>query len=1175
MQLAVYISQLALHGFKSFANKERLAFGQGVTAVVGPNGCGKTNIVDAVRWVLGEQKTRMLRSARLDDIIFNGSDAKKPLSVCEVSLTVHNNRGMLPVEYDDVEITRRVFRNGESEYMINRTACRLKDIHNLFVDTGMGADAYSVIELKMIEDILSENADDRRRMFEEAAGINKYRHQRRATILKLESTKGDLDRVSDIISEVEKNVHGLQLQMKRYKRHALFIEKLQEKEIKLAALKRGNILKELDPLRNEVGSFTNQRSSKLDQEKGREEILQKLRSAYEEQRTELEKIQTEIDAFSEERQLSSNRILVLSEQERGAAGTIERLGVERTEGERKKEAHHQKIEELEAEKVGLDPIIISVTEEYESLKTLFEKSDLTYSEARKRLDTLASEELEQLKKLNDMRSLRERTAEIVDEKSEHLTSLEKKSEDHESQNSDLKTEQKSLIKEREFSESNVAEKKHNLNEVESQITKLRTEKHETTLEYHRILNRVETLESQLQFYREVVEKGEGYPGGTRYVLSHREEFGAILGTVADLLEVKADYRLGIEAALGPVSRSLVCETKDEALELVSRLSEENLGRVWIIPLDAIPAPTLLEEGIPAGVDAATVVSCDSRLQPLVDFFLKGTPIVKNGEEARECVSAAGISMNVVDLEGNLYAGSGLIMSRESGSETGILGRKEKIESLDREISDLVKKSEVVKLSIDNAGEEIDETEENHNTLSSALRDAMDKLIKIENEINRVEFAIFQNLELQQATTHEIISVRSDLLNFQKSLDNLIPLLKKEEEKLATFRTKMNDAKTVLETAQSDRDTRSLELQDHRVQLVSLESKQENLQFRVKASKEAITEIDHRAVAMKEEIVGFRAQIEEMKSDKSEAEKNNEELSGKLKKTISMKNLKDDTSRDTYRQIEEAERQIREEQREREQQAEEMKRIELKIADHEGELRRIEERILEKYGSKVPKSVEIEGSENDIALEIDRIERSIERIGPINMAVKDEYEEENSRLGFLQRQQTDLLESEEKLLETMTKIDTAARTQFLKTFDRIRDNFKKTFTMFFEGGECDLELKNDEDPLEADISILAKPPGKHTRNLRMLSSGEKALTAISLLFAIYLVKPSPFCILDEVDAPLDDHNIGKFTRVLEKFSDQTQFIIVTHNKLTMEAAKYLYGVTMVQSGVSKIVSVQLD
>ena len=248
----MYISELAIHGFKSFANKERLSFGEGVTAVVGPNGCGKTNIVDAVRWVLGEQKTRMLRSARLNDIIFNGSDAKKPLSVCEVSLTVHNNRGMLPVEYDDVEITRRIFRNGESEYMINRNSCRLKDIHNLFVDTGMGADAYSVIELKMIEDILSENADDRRRMFEEAAGINKYRQQRRATLLKLDSTKGDLDRVNDIINEVEKKVQGLQLQMKRYKRHAKIIDKVKEKEINLASIKNQNIYNELDPLRKSL-----------------------------------------------------------------------------------------------------------------------------------------------------------------------------------------------------------------------------------------------------------------------------------------------------------------------------------------------------------------------------------------------------------------------------------------------------------------------------------------------------------------------------------------------------------------------------------------------------------------------------------------------------------------------------------------------------------------------------------------------------------------------------------------------------------------------------------------------------------------------------------------------------------------------------------------------------------
>tara|TARA_Y100000590_G_scaffold273203_1_gene306720 strand:+ start:6548 stop:10063 length:3516 start_codon:yes stop_codon:yes gene_type:complete len=1171
----VYISELALHGFKSFANKERLAFGEGVTAVVGPNGCGKTNIVDAVRWVLGEQKTRMLRSTRLDDIIFNGSDAKKPLSVCEVSLTVHNNRGMLPVEYNDVEITRRVFRNGESEYMINRTTCRLKDIHNLFVDTGMGADAYSVIELKMIEDILSENADDRRRMFEEAAGINKYRHQRRATLLKLESTKGDLDRVSDIISEVEKKVHGLQLQMKRYKRHALLVEKLKDKEIDLTAIKRDSIVNELRPLRKEVGAFTSQRSSKLDQEKGREKVLQKLRSTYQEQRGELEKIQSEIGAFSEERQMSSNRILVLSEQARGAEQTIERLSAERSEGERKKEAHHQRIEELKAEAAGLVPRIDSVTKEYETLKASFDKSEASYKEARERLDSLASEELEHLKKLNDTHSLRERTSETVDEKSEHLAELEKRSETYEAHNSEFKEKQKALIKKRKETESDVAEKKRHLDEVEEEISKLRTEKHETTLEYHRIFNRVETVESQLQFYREVVEKGEGYAGGTRYVLNHRDQFDTVLGTVAELLEVEPNYRLAVEAALGPVSQSLVCETKDQALELVSRLSDHNLGRVWIIPLDAIPLPFSSDDGVPMGIEAASVVSCESRYQSIVDFFLKATPIVKNNEELNKCVSHDGSLLDVVDLAGNLYAGSGLIMSHESSDETGVLGRKEKIESLDEEIGKLVKKSEQVKVTIDAAGKKLDQVEENHDRLSSALRIAMDQLIKTENEINRIEYSISQNFEQQQATTHEIVSLRSDLLNYQKSLDNLIPALNKQEEKLTTFRSKTSEAKALLEKAAGERESRNQDLQDHRIQLVSLESKQENLQFRVKASKDAISEIDKREMAIEDETATIRTNIDEMKSEKSEAEKTNEALSAKLKKSLSMKNLKDDAFRETYRQIEEAERQIREDQRKREDQAEEMKRLELRIADYEGDLRRLEERISEKYGSKIPQTAETKISESDLELEIDRIERSIERIGPINMAVKNEFQEENSRLGFLQRQQTDLLESEQRLLETMTKIDTAARTQFFETFENIRENFKKTFTMFFEGGDCELELKGDDDPLEADITILAKPPGKHTRNLRMLSSGEKALTAISLLFAIYLVKPSPFCILDEVDAPLDDNNIGKFTRVLEKFSEQTQFIIVTHNKLTMEAAKYLYGVTMAQSGVSKIVSVQLD
>ena len=1171
----MYISELAIHGFKSFANKERLSFGEGVTAVVGPNGCGKTNIVDAVRWVLGEQKTRMLRSARLNDIIFNGSDAKKPLSVCEVSLTVHNNRGMLPVEYDDVEITRRIFRNGESEYMINRNSCRLKDIHNLFVDTGMGADAYSVIELKMIEDILSENADDRRRMFEEAAGINKYRQQRRATLLKLDSTKGDLDRVNDIINEVEKKVQGLQLQMKRYKRHAKIIDKVKEKEINLASIKNQNIYNELDPLRKKVASFSDQRNSDLNKEKGREEVLEKLRSMYEKQRAELSSIQIEIDSLSKQRQASSNQSLVLNEQKRGSEETIARLKMEKVEGGRKKEAHFKKIEELNLDSDILAPNIDSVKADYESLKTDYEKNECSYADSMKLLDSMSIEHFEQLKKLNETRSLSKRTEEYLDEKSIILNALEKRSSDYDSKNNELRVEQKSHIAKREEYQVLVDEKKKKLDLGESTFDKLRIEKNENTIEYHSIINRVETLESQLQFYREVVEKNEGYPSGTRYVLHHLDKFNTVLGTVADIIDVKEESQLAIEAALGPVSKSLVCKKREDALKIVQEVSEKNLGRICIIPLDSIPSPNNSKNIFSEELDASRVVSCNSQYNNMVEFFLKGIPIVENSVEAEEYFKNNDFIGNAVDIKGNLYTSSGMIMSHENNSTTGILGRKEKIESLDKEIGKLVKKSEKVKILIEKAEKKLGEIERDNERLSLSVQKTLDSLIKIENEITRIEYGISKNLEIQQSTTREVSSVKSDLLNYKKSLDSIIPTLKKEEKKLETLQSKLNDSKEKVELKRDLRDISSQKLQDQRVELVSLEGKQENLHYRIKASKESINEIDERSGTINDEISQLESKIKSIQSENKVAESNNKKIDIKLKKSMSVKNLKDDAFRETYVEIEQAEREIRVEHREREAKAEEIKTIELKIADYEGELRRVKEKIKDKYGIKIPSNVDSIYSEIELLNEIDSLERSLDRIGPINMAVEDEFGEENSRLGFLQRQQNDLVDSEDRLLKTMNEIDIAARSQFLETFENIQMNFKKTFSMFFEGGECDIELNIDDDPLDANINILAKPPGKHARNLRMLSSGEKALTAIALLFAIYLVKPSPFCILDEVDAPLDDNNVGKFTRVLEKFSEQTQFIIVTHNKLTMESAKYLYGVTMAQSGISKIVSVQLD
>ena len=1175
----MYISELRMQGFKSFAKKEKLHFGEGITAIVGPNGCGKTNIVDAVRWVLGEQKYSMLRGKKMEDIIFSGSESKKALGVCEVNLTVHNDKGKLPIDYTDVEITRRIFRSGESEYMINRTRCRLKDIHNLFVDTGMGAGAYSVIELKMIEDILSENTDDRRRMFEEAAGINRYKHQRRSTLLKIEATTADINRVNDIIAEVDGKVNSLRLQLKRYDRHAKLIDKLQQKELERAFFQRQEIRASLEPLVKSVEQLTRKRSIGAQGEKVHESSLEQMRLAYKSQQSELSSMQQKLDELSEGRLLANNRILVIAEQVKSAERTVERLSVEKYELQEKIGAQEFNISELEVEMQNFAPRIEEKERQYSSKRAEFEESDENYRKTEENLQRLSSHHIDHLRKLNDLRSLLERTEQSLNEKGTHLETLQSDADEAEMEKEKLAGQQKGCLNKRKDVKKSIAEERKAIEKLDDEIQTLRSVRHDLTLEFHKIANQVESLESQRQFYSEILESKEGYPSGIRHVLNHLDDYPSVLGSVADLMKVDQKYLSALEASLGLKAKYLVSQSREAAYAVLDDIREQKLGNVAIIPLDSVPQRPSRGGKPPTGkgviAQATDVIETEKSVAPLISFLFGDLTLVQDSDAAERLRKSKGFSGSIADLSGRYYESTGAISSIDSQKEVSLLGRKEKVKELDAAIDRLVSKGNKVQENVRKADEELSSSEDRHQAASGELSANIDALSEVEKEISRNEYMISQTLYALKAMTHQIVSTRQDILGLEKSSDKMTPQLYDLETQEKNYESNITSAREFLEEVKSDREERNSAIQEVRFELIGIENERETLGYRKEAARNSIDEMEKKIVHLTEETSRLKGEMVRMDNEKKGEAKRLDKLNAKYKKGISVKELKEEAFHETFREIEKTERQIREEQKEREKLGEEVKRMELQVADYGGQIELIESRIREKYRSDLPQAPVVSGSIEDLAFEIDRIERSIEKIGPINMAVKDEYGEENERLKFLQKQLTDLLRSETSLMEAMSRIDKAARNQFLETFHKIRDNFKETFKLFFDGGQSDLSLTGDDDPLEATISILARPPGKHTRNLRMLSSGEKALTAISLLFAIYLVKPSPFCILDEVDAPLDDNNISKFTKVLQKFSKDTQFIIVTHNKLTMEAAKCLYGVTMAQSGVSNIVSVKFD
>ena len=1173
----MYISEIKMHGFKSFANKEVMKLGQGITTVVGPNGCGKTNIVDAIRWVLGEQKYSVLRSGKMEDVIFNGAEGTKALGVCEVSMTVHNNSGKLPIEYNDVEIARRVYRNGDSEYYLNKTQCRLKDIMDLFLDTGMGADAYSVIELKMIEQILSETADDRRNMFEEAAGIHKYRSQRKSTIRKFDATRLDLERINDIILEVEQKVNGLLLQLKRYKRHSSLTEELKNNEINLAYLQNFRLQSEMFPIKERIKEYKYLRKSKSSQTFAYQKELNELQDNYKKQENELNEMQEYMSSLNKNREEIRNQIIVLSEKGKGALLTVDRLEREKVNNKVKIDSLKQLKLDFDKEILSIEPTIDELLEKFKLDKIKFDEIDILYKKKEKFLDELQTERWELQRKLVDDRSFYDRTNANMDEKNSSLKGLKeiifdsKKEQEKKLNNINILSKKQSSV------EDKLKEVNSNLTFIEKKQKELIIKRQDIVNEKYSIDTMISSLKGQHIFFKDLVESKEGFPEGTRYVLENSNLFNGILGTVADMFEIKEELRDALESGLGNLSHCLIADNKENAIKTLKIATVEKIGDLSIIPLKE---SSMIKVNFPQTpevdlniIRAIEVVKTSKRLIPLANYLLGSLIIVDDLNVALEKKELQNWSL--VDRNGTL-SGKDLVLKNRQVSEFGnLIGREEKLndillelENLKSNKSKLVSKFQKIELSIN----------ENKLILKNLFDERQqfsEKLLQIESDLLRerlIEEQLINKLKLAQK---EISQLENESKNLKLSIVTLKPNIKKFEKKIDSYQNKIDTAEQEILKYRSMKDEAQSLLQESRIQLIELESRKEQISFKKKSGEESKEELKQRQENLLQEIIDLKEQKEQIDHDTNLKEKKLNLSNADIQKQRSIIGLKQEIFRDTFSELEQIQLKITSDQKNKEEILENLKNLELDLSRNEQKVIAIAEKISEKYDIDLPENHIVDETEEQLEISINKIQRSLENIGPINMAVKDEHREENERLKELCNQRDDLIKAEEHLRETIRKIDKVARKRFQETFEMIKLNFEKLFNLFFEGGNASLKLIGDPDPLEADIGIEAQPPGKRNTSLRLLSSGEKALTAISLLFAIYQVKPSPYCILDEVDAPLDDINIRKFTKVLSKFCDETQFIIVTHNKLTMETADFMFGVTQEKKGVSKLVSVKFD
>jgi chromosome segregation protein len=1176
----MYLSKLEILGFKSFAQRVNLDFDSGISAIVGPNGCGKTNIVDAIRWVLGEQRYSALRSDKMEDVIFNGTKARKPLGMAEASLVIENTKGILPSEYTQVTVGRRVYRSGESEYLLNKAPCRLKDILDLFMDTGMGADAYSVIELKMIETILSDKTDERRRLFEEAAGVTKYKHRRKAAYRKLEAVQADLLRVNDIVTEVQKAVNSLERQARRAEQYNDVRTRVQTLEIDLMEREYAQLTARAEPLKEKFAAITADQSQITTGLTEDETRLETLRGTLLEVEKRSAEAQRDVGLQREKIHRVEERNLVAAERIRALRENIARLGKEQDALRREQvqlEAHradlHQRLAEHRGQEAATQTQLQDKQEDLRAFEEMLDgkKSGIQALNGRTiSLVTLIAEaQAEHERKKGQVENLRGRAAHASEEKEVYESEILRLDEEIAALTGEDRQHRRAFTE----AEMRYYQAETLRNELLARIEEFQRKEVENR-------SSIERKRARVDFLKGLIESREGLSEGVRYLSASQGWNPSRKLTVADAVHAEERLRTAVEAALGEFAGLLVVDSAKDADQGMALLKQEERGKATFVSLDRIP---LIQSRVkiprlPGVIGwAVDLVQFDAPYAPLFRFILDRVLLVDSTETARQ-ISAAVTGIRCVTLEGEAVSGVGIVRggSRRQ-DEGGTIGKHRQIEELTAAIEEEEGILAETVRARDDVKRELDAID---------LRALTEAVKNIEKEMNGVEMRIAQ-LEFEKKRAADIIAKNAETMTtLTAEAEALLGNVAQLEPGLALLAAEKGEVERALGASQQEftsleeeRNTRSTSVNELGIALVTVRNELQNAQADLERTERNVIETRENQERNNREIDLANSEIA---TNESLTQENDRVIVGLREEhhTLSSRRQEiDDESARVRDEIHQRELRIKDRRRTHDDSLRQAHDYELKIAD----LRAKAEHLIARAKEEFEFALELKSYPDDEFVDFAKLREDIQvlrdkvkTLGNINFAAFEEYTTEKQRYEFLSSQRNDLIEAEKTLLATIEEINTTAQNKFLETFGLIRKNFIETFKSLFDpGDECDLRLEEDVDPLEARIEIVAKPRGKRPTSIDLLSGGEKTLTAIALLFAIYLVKPSPFCILDEVDAPLDDANIDRFTRILRKFSNNTQFIVVTHNKRTMEAASALYGVTMEEEGISKIVTVRFN
>jgi chromosome segregation protein len=1175
----MFLYKLDLQGFKSFVDRTELVFGNGITGVIGPNGCGKTNVSDAIRWVMGEQSARQLRGDSMEDVIFNGCPSRKPLNLAEVHLTFKNDRGILPTEFSEVTVSRRVFRSGMSEYFINRTPCRLKDIRDLFFDTGMGSHAYSVIERQMVDNVLSDNSGHRRFLFEEASGITKYKARKKEALAKLDATETDLTRLNDIVLEIERELRSLARQVGKARRYQRLRDEIRDLDLGLTAGRVGE-------LRRQESEAKEQWQEEAVRREGLAAELSRLEAALNDRKLALLEVERELATAQgglrdreEARTRAQHQVVLLRER---AAGLVRRADEDAAEGARMRERlvevrarereSEQRLADLRGALAGAQVAAEAGEKALGEVETeLRQRRRVAADHKQLSLDLFSAEA--------DKRGTCERVRERQAALGERRDALRERIAEIEARIAELRGSLESGAERRAGLEAEADEARRGLDEVDRALAALATAAQEADEALARRRQDQAAAESRLATLLELKRNFDGVSEGVKALLDGEGRPEGIVGMVADVLDVPARLLDALEASLGEASAFVLAEGPEALERGLERLRHLESGRATLIDLSSIaahqPPPAPAERGVLGR--ASDLVRFDERHRPLVERLLGSVVVVEDRATAARLAAHSEGGLRFVGLDGEVWE-RGRVRAGSLRNLSGLLHREMQIRELTGMIAEqsLALEAQAAERAAFEARRIA--TLERRAAAQAELdarRGALEALARDLDAAGR---------EARWAET-EVAERGRERDGIEAELDALGRALVQAEEDLAVFQRQVDQARAAvsdLDGAVGALEARREEAARHaaegREALLRLarevgewetqwaRAEQTRRELEAGLEQRAADERDARAQvqSIEAEVAGLSSGLTGLLDSEGEQRENVLRLQSRLNA------LKEEVAAG-----EEGARRKRFEQTEL---AELLHQIELSRLQVHQELELTFERLRTEYQMD-PESwtpgPPPEGWDREQASR--RLEEARQRfrgLGAVNLLALEEYAKKKERWSFLTRQRTDLTNARVQLLEAIEKINVTASGLFSETFGKVQGHFRDIFKTLFEGGDAELRMVGD-DPLECEIEIAAKPRGKHLQSISLMSGGERALTAIALLFAIYLVKPSPFCLLDEVDAPLDDANVERFLRMLQRFSDRTQFVVITHNKKTMEAAGCLYGVTMQELGISTLVSVRFD